>query len=552
MTANTGDNKFGVSTWIVCDPDRPWEGTHTTLTAALAVASSGDSVWIKPGLTLTENVTVPAGVAIAAFPGGEGNANVIINGKLDGSAGTCTLANLTFQTNSDVIYDVSGTTVNQTSFTNCTFFLADGDGITLDNANANPKFINCGFRQSGSDFDLYNITSCGTITFSHCDMTNTGAIVGVSDIASGTARFRFSRMQPQQFTTSGSGIINAHHSAFICDSDNLTPITTEGTGTSTFSECRFESGTASTISVGTGTTVEVANSSVRSTNANPLTGAGTVVYSGIDFISTGNGIDTNTATGRKTRSGSFSVENLTIEESTISSTNTDGDIDLIPDGIGKVIVAAGNSSRPGVAFDGDEDTGMSGAGDVLSFIVGGVRQTYMNSGTVQTTPNVFRVGSGDGPYLLNTPTGSDAHYGFGSDRDTGMRREGADNLAIITAGNVGLDIDADGNVTVATGNLILGPEATQIQMNGGAATDFIGQATLASGTATVLNTNIAASDRIFLSRADPNSSSALGMLSVTAQTASTSFVITALDPADGSGTIAGDTSIVNYIIIREN
>jgi hypothetical protein len=112
-------------------------------------------------------------------------------------------------------------------------------------------------------------------------------------------------------------------------------------------------------------------------------------------------------------------------------------------------------------------------------------------------------------------------------------------------------VDSDGNMTI-DGNLILNTVATQIQMNGGAVTDFIGQATLVSGTVTIANTNIASGDRIMLTRADANSSSALGELTITAQTASTSFVITALDPSDGSSTITGDVSIVNYVIIRQN
>jgi len=102
------------------------------------------------------------------------------------------------------------------------------------------------------------------------------------------------------------------------------------------------------------------------------------------------------------------------------------------------------------------------------------------------------------------------------------------------------------------GNVVLSSVATQLEMNGGAVTDFIGQATLVSGTVTIANTNIAANDRIFLTRADENSSTALGDLTITALTASTSFVITALDPADGSTTITGDVSKVNYFIVRQN
>ena len=113
--------------------------------------------------------------------------------------------------------------------------------------------------------------------------------------------------------------------------------------------------------------------------------------------------------------------------------------------------------------------------------------------------------------------------------------------------------DAAGGIVLSAGtgnvscdsNFVLSSVATQFQMNGGAVTDFI-------GTVTVANTNIAANDRIFLTRADENSSSALGELTITAQTASTSFIITALDASDGSTVVTGDTSIVNWFIVRQN
>jgi len=184
--------------------------------------------------------------------------------------------------------------------------MEDGDGITINNANANPVFTNCKFRQSGSNFDLYNITSCANITFEYCDLTVSGAVVGVSDIAAGIARFRYCNMQPQRFTTSGTGVIHAHQSAFICNNQNLTPITTSGTGTDNFFyHCTFESGTAASISVGTGTTVEVVSPAIRSSNSNPITGAGTVVYCGVDHRNTGNGINTTTQTPRYSQLGKF-------------------------------------------------------------------------------------------------------------------------------------------------------------------------------------------------------------------------------------------------------
>lgn len=132
---------------------------------------------------------------------------------------------------------------------------------------------------------------------------------------------------------------------------------------------------------------------------------------------------------------------------------------------------------------------------------------------------------------------------------------GAVTIAAPDSG-VGLTITAGGetitagNLTMTAGNVIINGAAQQLQCHGGAATDFIGQATLALGTATVLNTNIAAGDRVFLTRSSLNGSTGLGELVVTI-TPATSFVITSVDVSDGSTTIVADTSIVDYFIVRQ-
>lgn len=152
---------------------------------------------------------------------------------------------------------------------------------------------------------------------------------------------------------------------------------------------------------------------------------------------------------------------------------------------------------------------------------------------------------------ITVPSGQDAVLKLGD-------ASAANKLSLTDSADVEVaQVNSDGaaqfdSTVTAGGDIIMSSVATKLQMNGGAVTDFIGQSTLVSGTVTVANTNIAANDRIFLTRADENSSSALGMLTITAQTASTSFVITALDPSDGSTTITGDVSVVNWFIVRQN
>jgi hypothetical protein len=106
-----------------------------------------------------------------------------------------------------------------------------------------------------------------------------------------------------------------------------------------------------------------------------------------------------------------------------------------------------------------------------------------------------------------------------------------------------------GDITATLGNVIINGAAKQLRVHGGAVTDFIGQATLTSGTVTVLNTNIAATDRIFVNRSAVNGSTALGVFKVVIS-AATNFVITACKPADGT-TETNDASTVDYFIVRQ-
>jgi len=121
---------------------------------------------------------------------------------------------------------------------------------------------------------------------------------------------------------------------------------------------------------------------------------------------------------------------------------------------------------------------------------------------------------------------------------------GATGAAAIT----GTTITGTTSVT-SDGNLIMSAVATQLVMNGGAVTDFIGQATLTAGTVTVANTNIAAGDRVFVTRSDLNGSTAIGLFDVSI-TALTNFIIDARKPADAT-VETNDVSIVDYFIVRQ-
>lgn len=129
----------------------------------------------------------------------------------------------------------------------------------------------------------------------------------------------------------------------------------------------------------------------------------------------------------------------------------------------------------------------------------------------------------------------------------------------------GTDIDADGtdtNIPITlkpkgSGSLVI--DATQLSLTqgaskigikGGADTDFIGTAVLVAGTKTIVNSNISLNDRIFATRAGIGTSTALGILEILT-TAGVNFEIRAVQPGTPGSLETGDTSIVDYFIVRK-
>lgn len=107
-----------------------------------------------------------------------------------------------------------------------------------------------------------------------------------------------------------------------------------------------------------------------------------------------------------------------------------------------------------------------------------------------------------------------------------------------------------GDITTTAGNVIINGAGKQLRVHGGAATDFIGTSTLVAGTVTIANTNIAATDRIFIQRSGANASTTLGEISYTI-TAATSFTVTSLIIGTPASTQTGDLSSFTYLIVRQ-
>lgn len=136
----------------------------------------------------------------------------------------------------------------------------------------------------------------------------------------------------------------------------------------------------------------------------------------------------------------------------------------------------------------------------------------------------------------------------------GIDNADSDKLVICADNDLGTDVlvkmdETTKDFEVTQGDLIIGAVAKQLQMNGGAVTDFIGQGTLVAGTVTIANTNIAAGDRILVTRSALNASPALGDF-ITTISAATSFTVASYDAVGSLETT--DVSSFDYFIVREN
>lgn len=138
------------------------------------------------------------------------------------------------------------------------------------------------------------------------------------------------------------------------------------------------------------------------------------------------------------------------------------------------------------------------------------------------------------------------------------------SASTITAGtNI---TSTNGNITASAGDIIatlgdvvlnaagarvdLAGANSQLGVHGGAATDFIGTGVLTLGTVTILNTNISASDRVFIQRIANNASTTLGELTYTIN-AGVSLVVTSTILGTPGSTQTGDLSSFAYFIVRQ-
>lgn len=280
-------NNFGCAKFIV--DGSAANGTHTTIASAITAASSGETIFIRPG-TYTENLTMKAGVNLAAYDCDSFTPNVSIVGTLACSySGTASISGIRLTTNSANIISLTGANATALNAINCVLNCTNNTGIssTGSNAASQVNLINCTGFLTTTGIAYHSVTN-GSISFVNCILNNSGASTTASTCSGTTLAYRscsFGHVVTTSGATANLLMINSQND---CSGINTTAINANATFSTPnqIVNSRVSSGTATPISIGASATCVIANSSLDSSNATAVTGSGTLVYSGIVHTST--------------------------------------------------------------------------------------------------------------------------------------------------------------------------------------------------------------------------------------------------------------------------
>lgn len=283
-------NNYGPAKFIV--DSKAADGTHTTIAAAISAASSGETIFIRPG-TYTENLTLKAGVNLCAYTCNaslNGTFGVIIQGKCTFTgAGTVNISGIQLLTNSDFALAVTGSNASVVNLSNCFINCSNNSGIshTSNSSGSVINFYNCNGVLGTTGIAFFISTSAGAIALQYCNIQNTGLSTTASTISTGACVISYSNLV-FPITSSSSAILQITNASIIPGAAglNVTAVTHGGASSNCYIYHTTLSSGSSTAIVCTAT-LDVAQLKILSSSTTSwCSGAGTVTYSNISTQTT--------------------------------------------------------------------------------------------------------------------------------------------------------------------------------------------------------------------------------------------------------------------------
>lgn len=273
-------------------------GTFDTIQAAISEATSGQTIYLKAG-TYTEDIELKNGVNLAAYGNSGLTPSVTIKGKLTfNGSGRVTISGIRLETNGDYSINVNGTSSSRLFLFGCFLSMTNFTHTNMSSTSSSTfvRFIDCWGETSTTAYGFFETTGDGSLTFwgtnfldpSRTNVQSTFASSGVLIIRYSTIRF--------PITLSGTGRLSADHSEFNMYEANrkaLTVSNNPGGNQNYLRHCTVLSGSAAAITIDTSLFIE--ESTILSTNAAQIDGAGTLTYTGLGFMyDDSNGISSST------------------------------------------------------------------------------------------------------------------------------------------------------------------------------------------------------------------------------------------------------------------
>lgn len=284
MVYVTGDNNYGTAKWIV--DATAGQGTHTTIASALTSASSGETIFIRPG-TYTENLTLKAGVNLCAYDCDALTPNVTIIGKMTATfAGTCSISGIRLQTNSDFFLVVSGSSATIVYLNNCFLNCSNNTGISYTSSSSSAQIWVLYSRGDigTTGITLFTSSSAGLIEIDYTRIDNSGDSSTASSASAGVIKIKYSLVSIPLSSTSTS-YLDIRWNVIDTSSTNSVSLTCNGTGaTHQIKHNDLRSGSAATVSIGASASVVMLINGIQSSAATVITGTGTVSYGGNVYV----------------------------------------------------------------------------------------------------------------------------------------------------------------------------------------------------------------------------------------------------------------------------
>jgi hypothetical protein len=167
---------------------------------------------------------------------------------------------------------------------------------------------------------------------------------------------------------------------------------------------------------------------------------------------------------------STQIDNILIDGNTISSTDTDGNLVLAPNGTGQVVFPNGSAALPGIRFS-DSDTGFhQGFDGIIGVSIAGTNRWSFQGGR-----------SGDANYaqiMHETPSATNPVFvAKFTDPDTGIGSNADDQLSLIAGGVEGIRVEATQSTfsgDIVTGGLVQASNIDDGHIIGRLAIDYHG------------------------------------------------------------------------------